>query len=87
MTEIWINFTQFIGTNERANTILYMFKRVSRELNTSIRISSAVFLFKLLEIFAIQRNPSAPIIYKMLVFNIVENPTNLTIRELYFWNF
>jgi hypothetical protein len=44
-------------------------------------------LFKMLEIFAQDRNPYAPIIYKTLTFSLVENHQQLSIRELIMNNF
>lgn len=52
-----------------------------------IRISTAAYLFRLLDTFSKTKNISAPFIYKTLVFNIVESPGDLTIREVYFSNF
>lgn len=88
MTEIWMNFTDYVGeVEDRANTIVFMLKRACREHNRLIKLTTAAFMFKLLDAFSRKRNQSAPFIYKTLVFNIVESPGDLTIRELYFQNF
>ena len=64
-----------------------MLKRACRELNRCVKITTTAFLFRLLDALSEERNWSAPIIYKTLVFNLVENPTDLTVRELYLKNF
>lgn len=88
MTEIWLNFSDYIGEqDDRANTIVFMLKRACREPYRLIRLTTAGMLFKLLDVFARTKNNSAPFIYKTLVFNIVESPSDTTIRELYFTNF
>jgi hypothetical protein len=44
-------------------------------------------LFKLLDKFSEDKNPSAPAIYKALIFSLVESPGDTMIRDLYFSNF
>ena len=39
------------------------------------------FLFDLLNHFAISKNPFASIIYKKIIFTLIENHMNLNIRE------
>ena len=88
LTNIWLNFQHFVSqTEERANSILYMLKRACREQNRCVKITTTTFLFRLLDTLSEERNWSAPIIYKTLVFNLVENPSDLTVRELYLKNF
>ena len=88
MAEIWINFSEYVGeADDRANTIVYMLKRACREPSKLVKTNTAALMFKLLDIFSVKRNQSAPFIYKTLVFNLVEAPQDLTLRELYFANF
>ena len=70
-----------------ANTLLFMLKRAIRERAKSIRISSVAYLFKLLDKLSTTKNKSAPLIYKTLIFSLIENPNDPTIREMYFANF
>jgi hypothetical protein len=49
-------------------------------------ISIAQF-FRILDKFSFTKNPSAPLLYKTLVFSLVESPNDLTIRELMYHNF
>jgi hypothetical protein len=44
-------------------------------------------MFKLLDKFSAEKNPSAPAILKSLVFSLVESPQDQTVRELYLTNF
>ena len=43
--------------------------------------------FKVLDNFSKTRNGSAPLIYKTLIFSLVESPSELTIREMMLCNF
>jgi hypothetical protein len=69
------------------NTLLFMLKRAIRERAKSIRIASVAYLFKLLDKLSSTKNKSAPLIYKTLIFSLIENPNDPTIREMYFSNF
>ena len=44
-------------------------------------------MFKLLYKFSLDRNPSAPTLYKALIFSLIENPVEQTTREIYLKNF
>ena len=88
MTDIWLNFTDYVSeVEDRANSIIYILKRACREQNRLIRLTTAALLFTLLDSFSKTRNQAAPFIYKTLVFNIVESPGDLLIREIYLANF
>ena len=88
LTEVWLAFTNYVDSkDEMVNTILFMLKRALREKTRVLKLTASGHLFTLLEKFAVEKNPSAPLIYKALVFSIVENPTDPTIREFYYSNF
>lgn len=88
LTDIWLQYTTFVDSKaEICNTILYMLKRSVRERSRQIKIGSVAFLFTLLDAFAQTKNQSAPVIYKALVFSLVENPSDPTVREIYLSNF
>jgi len=72
---------------EVANSILSMLKRGSRDRHRPIRIVSICELFRLLDKFSEEKNPSAPAIYKTLIFSLVENPGDSNVRYLFFSNF
>ena len=88
LAEIWYLFTDYVDSkDEMANTLLFMLKRAIRERSKSIRISSVACLFKLLDKLSSTKNKSAPLIYKTLIFSLIENPNDPTIREMYLSNF
>jgi hypothetical protein len=88
LTEIWISFTSFIDKKEElANNVLSMLKRASRDKHKPIRTVAICQLFRLLDKFSEEKNNSAPSVYKTLIFSIVENPYDSTLRELFFVNF
>lgn len=88
LADIWLLFTEYVDKKEEMNnTILLLLKRSVRERNKSIRIAATAFLFRLLDNFSETKNRSAPIIYKTLIFSLIENPNDPTIRSVYFSNF
>ena len=64
-----------------------MLKRGARDKHKPIRIVAVSELFRLLDKFSEEKNPAAPGIYKTLIFSLVENPADSTVRGLYFSNF
>ena len=44
-------------------------------------------MFRLLDKLSVTKNKFAPRIYKTLIFSLVENPNDPTIREMYLTNF
>ena len=50
-------------------------------------MAASAYLFRLLDCFSETKNKSAPIIYKTLIFSLIENPYDPTIRSFYFSNF
>ena len=88
LTEIWLNFSQYIESkNEFSHPIQHVYKKNSRERIRSLKIVTAVCMFKLLDKFSAEKNASAPAIYKSLIFSLVESPWDQTVRELYLTNF
>jgi hypothetical protein len=64
-----------------------MLKRGARDKHRPIRTVAVALMFKILDKFSEDKNPSAPSLYKTLIYSLVENPNDSTIRELYFVNF
>lgn len=84
LSDIWLTFTDFVDESEEmTNTILFMLKRAVRERTKSIRTASTVFLFRMLEILSSTKNKSAPVILKTLIFALIENPCDTTVRSMY----
>jgi hypothetical protein len=88
LNEIWLTFPIYIEKQSSyANPIQHVYKKNSRERIRSVRIVTAVCMFKLLDKFSSEKNPSAPAILKSLIFSLVESPQDHTVRELYLTNF
>jgi hypothetical protein len=84
LSDIWLTYTEFIDQREEmTNTILFMLKRAVRERTKSIRTASTIFLFRMLESLSATKNKSAPVILKTLIFALIENPSDPTIRSMY----
>ena len=58
-----------------------------RSENINLNLVAITELFNLLEIYANLKNPNAAIIYKILVFFLVENHDNHSLREYLLLNF
>lgn len=72
LTELWLSFPNQIG--RKASSIVFVMKRTLRSSNGRLlNISVVSQLFKLLDTFARVRDPNAPVIYRLLVFNLVES--------------
>lgn len=88
LNEIWLNFSPYIDKNQHYVTpIQHVYNKNSRDQNQQVRIVTVTCMFKLLDKFSEEKNPSAPSIYKALIFSLVENPQDQTVRELFLTNF
>ena len=88
LTEIWISYTDYVDRKpDRVNFIQAILKKSVRDRLRGLRIVTASLMFRLLDKFAEEKNSSAPALYKSLIFSLIENPTDIQIREHYFSNF
>jgi hypothetical protein len=88
LSDIWFSFTEYIDNKpDRVAFILQVLKKACRDRQRSLRIVAVSLQFRLLDKFAEEKNPSAPAIYKSLIFSLIENPADLILREHYFSNF
>ena len=88
LSEIWISFTDFVDKKpDRVNFIQTVLKKCSRDRLRGLRIVTVSLMFRLLDKFADEKNSSAPALYKSLIFSLIENPSDIQIREHYFSNF
>jgi len=86
--EIWLNFPSVVEEKaEYADTIIKLSQRANRDKNEVLQLSSLAMLFRLLDVFASEKNPYAPIVYKTLTFALVENHQKTIIREFILNNF
>lgn len=88
LAEMWLLFTDYIDEREEVtSSLVYVFKRTVSERIKSIRLSSIAYLFKVLEKLIAVKKKAALTVYRALIFSLVENPIDPTIREMYFANF
>jgi len=86
--EIWSFFPNIIEVNpEYADNIIKMAQRANRDKNESLQVISLTLLFNLMDHFAKDKKPYAPIVYKTLTFALVENHQKTKIREIILNNF
>lgn len=88
LSELWLTYTDFVDKREdMSNTVLFMLKRAVRERTKSIRVAATAFMFRLLDSFGETKNKAAPVLYKTLIFALIENPNDPTVRSFYLQNF
>lgn len=88
LMEIWIYFPNVVEEKaEYADYIIKLAQRANRDKSDILQYVSLVLLFKLLDIFAAEKNPYGPIVYKTLTFALVENHQKAQIRQLILDNF
>lgn len=83
LTEIWLtnpDFIQNVLVSSGAG-ILSILKRASRDVKQTLSTVAIELMFRLLEQFAVSRNPTAPLVYKTLTFLLVEFFWETEIRE------
>ena len=88
MSEIWFSYTQYLDQKQdRLGFIQQVLKKSGRDRLKNLRIVAVSLMFRLLEKFAEEKNSSAPALYKALIFSLIENPSDLNLREHYLQNF
>jgi hypothetical protein len=88
LTEIWLTFTNFIDQNDNfVNSVQHVYKKNIRDRNIGVRMVTIAHMFRLLDKFGMEKNGSAPALFKTLIFSLVEAPQDQTIRELFLVNF
>jgi hypothetical protein len=73
-----MSFTDLVDLKpDRVNFIHSVLKKAARDRLRSLRIIAVSLMFRLLDKFAETKNPSAPAIYKALIFSLIENPVDI----------
>ena len=81
-------YTAFIDQNDNfLNSIQHVYKKNVRDKSIGVRLVTIVHMFKLLDKFSVEKNASAPALFKTLIFSLVESPQEQTVRELLLVNF
>lgn len=88
LVECWICFPNAVEANaEFTDIILRLLQRASRDRIINIQLHSMALQFKLMDIFANEKNPFAVKIYKTLTFSVIENHQKAVVREFLMNNF
>ena len=66
------------------NSLVDTLKKGSKSKNADYQFGCISLMFKLLEIFAREKNPFAPIIYRAITFAFIENHSDEGIRDYIF---
>lgn len=86
LIELW-TLWEDIMTEEYIHSILKNIKVLVRTKDKAIQYCKIAEMFKLLELFTVHKNPAAPVIYKSLIFVLVENYYEDTTRQYVMTNF
>lgn len=85
---IWVIIPDYINSQlSLSSSLLSMFKRACRDKSLLFKTASIGYLFQLLHSFYNSRTSYAPILYKTLVFLLIENTVHEDIREFISYNF
>jgi hypothetical protein len=88
LVDIWVAFPAFFEDREELTSgVISVLKRGARDRYRLVQHFALNKLFYMLEAFRQDRNPYAPILYKTLVFALVENYHDSATRELIMRNF
>eukprot|EP00357_Protocruzia_adherens_P031664 CAMPEP_0115033794 /NCGR_PEP_ID=MMETSP0216-20121206/40176_1 /TAXON_ID=223996 /ORGANISM="Protocruzia adherens, Strain Boccale" /LENGTH=1250 /DNA_ID=CAMNT_0002412373 /DNA_START=59 /DNA_END=3809 /DNA_ORIENTATION=- len=86
--DLWLNFPEVFDEREDVTTsIQTVLKRATRDKLKSVKSHALGLMFRMLDFFAGERNPYAPVFYKILTFCLVENHSDIGVRELLMSNF
>ena len=87
LSEIWINFSIYLDSEDENYRILSIFKSLYKDSNHLVQYSSICQLFRVLLVFTSERNSFVPVLFKCLIFDFIEYHHDLSIRELMISNF
>ncbi len=88
LVELWLCFSGKIEEKaDFADRIIKLLQRANRDRAYNMQMLSLGLQFKLLDLFAIERDPYAPIVYKTLTFSLVESLPDDGVREFMLGNF
>ena len=87
LCDIWCLFSNYLQLQEDiSNSILAIIKKIARDGTRSLKFVVFGRVFYILSIFAETKNAYAPIVYKTLIFCIIENYSDERIREFMLLN-
>jgi hypothetical protein len=82
MVEMWTSFPEAIESDPNMpNTLLGLLKKGGRDANMSVQINALTSLFRLLDYFAASGVSYAPYVYKAIIFSLIENHANESVRD------
>mgnify|MGYP006279430489 CR=1 FL=1 len=80
--DIWVLFPEKLEAREDiANQLVNLLKKLCCEKFLPLKVWANAQMFRLLDLFAEQRNQFAPTIFKNLAYSLVENHEDSTTRE------
>ena len=84
--ELLINFSIYFEEDENFQ-VLNTFKKLLRDNNRLVQYTSLAQLFRIVSIFAKERNSFAPSLYKTLTFHLIEHHSDINLKEFIMNNF
>lgn len=86
LTELWIEFPEIISA-DNSTAIINLLKIIARTQKRAIKYAIVTQMFRLLEIFSAEKKSEAPILYKALIFVLVDSHSDDTTRAFIMGNF
>lgn len=86
LVEIWINWMELMS-NEFTKSSLNLFQIIIKIQDKGILFAKVAEMFRLLDMFTAQKNTAAPVLYKSLIYVLIENHHDDTTRQFMMMNF
>jgi hypothetical protein len=84
--EIWTSWEEIL-TEELSQDILNLLKYMARVPEKAVQFTAISQMFRLLEMFTTNKNSAAPLLYKALIFILIDNHFDDTTRQYLMTNF
>ena len=88
LVEVWYTFSGYMDMKpDHANAVLATLRKCARERSGNASIVASSLMFSILDKFASEKNQQAPMLYKTLIFLMIESSATVAMREHYLGNF
>ena len=84
LAEIWLDYTAYVDSLPGTSDLILqlMRKAIKEPKHTVLKATTLMSMFRVLGVFGVTKNRSAPIVYRTLVFNAIENCHDDVPREM-----
>ena len=84
LAEIWLDYTAYVDSLPGTSDLILqlMRKAIKDPKHTVLKATTLMSMFRVLDTFSVTKNRSAPMVYRTLVFNAIENCQDDVPREM-----